>query len=37
MKAMLSENMSSMIETTVLTGAYSILLYLGVQFVLTIV
>lgn len=37
MKAVMSQHMVCMVETTMLTGAYAVLLYLGVQGVLRLV
>jgi hypothetical protein len=35
MKALISQNMNTMVETTALTGLYSALLYMGAQFAIT--
>ncbi len=37
MKALVNDNMNCMIETIALTGLYAGLLYLGSQFLLTLV
>ena len=35
MKAVITQNMNTMVETTALTGLYSALLYIGSQFAIT--
>ena len=37
MKAVITENMNCLAETTALTGLYSAMLYLGSQFVMTLI